>query len=221
MNDNEIKELLESKSYRIINIIKSINHNFDTDGKKIDFSENMNKNEIREFFDLLKKVLQDNKRLCFVILNEFFFSYHSIIEDECFKFIIDSAKSITEDNPLVVLLINLCHKINKKDVPENYKEKLELYLNKIYDNDGNEIWNVSSHFLSSIFGDKRIFYYANETFVIMRGSILYSYKKSSFYCEILNYQDYNYVIGFGLDEIQKGLDEELLKIEKLLSYNLS
>ena len=44
----------------------------------------------------------------------------------------------------------------------------------------------------------------------MRNNILYKYKKSSYYEELKNKEDYNYIIGFGTDEMNYKLEDELL-----------
>ena len=180
MNSSEIKHILDSKKYRIINLVKSLNYQFDSYGrKKISYSEKMNEKEIKDFFALLNEFIKDDNKLCFVILNEYFFSYHIVIDEECFKLIIDSAKLITENHPSVVLLINLCHKIDNKYVDKKYIQNMELYYKKIRDSDDNVIWNISSHELKRIFKKNNFCYFANETFVFFRGSILYTYKKST------------------------------------------
>ena len=60
-----------------------------------------------------------------------------------------------------------------------------------------------------------------ETFIIMRGNVLYKYKKASFYHETQVFRVYNYIIGFGEDEINEELKGELLKIAKTISNEIS
>ena len=55
----------------------------------------------------------------------------------------------------------------------------------------------------------------------MREYVLYSYKKSSYFHEITNLDEFNYLIGFGNDNINIQLNKELLEISKLLSEKIS
>lgn len=218
----DIKKCIDLKKFKIINIIKSNNYKFNEDGSKIDFStDKMDEDDIKDFFDELEIIVSNNDNLCFAIFNESFFSYHLIVEDSNYTYILKRSYQITEKNPNLILIINLCHKINPEYVTTEYKNKLKIYFNPIYDNHGMEVWNVSSHKLEYIFGETNDFYYSNETFVIMRSSILYSYKKATFYYEIYNYYECNYVFGFGNDEINEKLTGELHQISKFLSSIIS
>ena len=53
MKDDKIKESLNSKKFKIINVIKNINYKFDDFGNQIDFVEIMEKEDIAKFFDEL------------------------------------------------------------------------------------------------------------------------------------------------------------------------
>jgi hypothetical protein len=55
----------------------------------------------------------------------------------------------------------------------------------------------------------------------MRNNILYKYKKSTYCEELTNKEDYNYIIGFGNDEMNYKLEDDLFQIGKILSENIS
>ena len=214
--------MLMEKKFTIINVTKSNNYQFFDDGKKNeDMVDYMDKFEIGKFFDELEKIISDNNNLCFIIFNEFFFSYHLIIKETNYNLIMERSFQITEKKPNIILFINLCHEIQPELITKEYTDKLQVYYNKIYDNDNNEIWDISSLSKDKIFKNKNNNYFANETFVIMRGSILYTYKKSTYFFEIYNTVYYNYVIGFGTDEINKNLNGELSRISEYLSRIIS
>ena len=214
--------VLMEKKFTIINVTKSNNYQFFDDGKKNeDMVDYMDKFEIGKFFDELEKIISDNNNLCFIIFNEFFFSYHLIIKETNYNLIMERSFQITEKKPNIILFINLCHEIQPELITKEYTDKLQVYYNKIYDNDNNEIWDISSLSKDKIFKNKNNNYFANETFVIMRGSILYTYKKSTYFFEIYNTVYYNYVIGFGTDEINKNLNGELSRISEYLSRIIS
>ena len=46
------------------------------------------------------------------------------------------------------------------------------------------IWKISSEGYNDIFSEINQNYYSNETFVLMRNDILFSYKKSTYYKEL-------------------------------------
>ena len=223
MSFEKIKECIESKRFMIINVIKSNNYQFDKEtGKEQSFfTEIMDEVEINLFFLKLEQIIKGKNSLCFVILNEYFFSYHLVISKKNYDFIINMCKEISKKKPNIILYINLCHETEKNNLPAEYSKKLKIYLNDIYDNDNNQIWKISSLEYSKLFKEKINNYFANETFAIMNGYILYSYKKSSYYEEIENISNYNYIIGFGTDEINQDLNNELKEISKYLSEKIS
>ncbi len=222
LNCDDISKCVDGKKFTIINVTKSNNYQFFDDGKmNEDMEDYMDKFEIGKFFDELEKIISDNNNLCFIIFNEFFFSYHLIIKETNYNLIMERSFQITEKKPNIILFINLCHEIQPELITKEYTDKLQVYYNKIYDNDNNEIWDISSLSKDKIFKNKNNNYFANETFVIMRGSILYTYKKSTYFFEIYNTVYYNYVIGFGTDEINKNLNGELSRISEYLSRIIS
>ena len=222
LNYDDISKYVDEKKFTIINVTKSNNYQFLDDGKKNEYMvDYMDKFEIGKFFDKLEQVISNNNNLCFIIFNEFFFSYHLIIKETNYNLIMERSFQITNNKPNIILFINLCHKIQPELITKEYTDKLKVYYNKIYDIDNNEIWDISSLSKEKIFGNKNNNYYANETFVIMRGSILYTYKKSTYFFEIYAPENYNYVIGFGTDEINKNLNEELSRISEYLSRIIS
>lgn len=222
MNCEQIKECIDKKNYKIINVIKSVNYQFDKFGKILSrFDEEMNEKDINQVFIELKKVIKKENDLLFIVFQEFFFSYHKVIQDDNKNIILEECKNITEDHKNIIIIINLSHEILKEKLPDNYINNLKTYLNPITDNDSEDIWRISSHPFNALFNERKYRFFANETFVIMRKNILYSYKKSSYYYELCNNDLYNYVIGFGNDEINFQLNKELLEIAKLLSYKIS
>lgn len=222
LNCDDISKCVDGKKFTIINVTKSNNYQFFDDGKmNEDMEDYMDKFEIGKFFDELEKIISDNNNLCFIIFNEFFFSYHLIIKETNYNLIMERSFQITEKKPNIILFINLCHEIQPELITKEYTDKLQVYYNKIYDNDNNEIWDISSLSKDKIFKNKNNNYFANETFVIMRGSILYTYKKSTYFFDIYNTVYYNYVIGFGTDEINKNLNGELSRISEYLSRIIS
>jgi hypothetical protein len=222
MNCEQIKKCIEEKNYKIINVIKSVNYHFNKIGGIDDlFEEETNEEDIKKVFIELKNVIKNENDLLLIVFQEFFFSYHKVI-DESNKYIIsEECKKITEENKNVIIFINLCHEISEEKLPINYINKLKTYIEPITDNDSKDIWRISSDPFNSLFNDERKFFYSNETFVIMRKNVLYSYKKSSYYHELINTNNYNYVMGFGQDEINLQLSGELLDIAKLLSNEIS
>ena len=114
MKDDKIKESLNSKKFKIINVIKNINYKFDDFGNQIDFVEIMEKEDIAKFFDELDKILLDTDDLCFVIFQEYFFSYHLVIEEEKSELILSLTKEITKKNKIQYLL--LIYYINLKNL---------------------------------------------------------------------------------------------------------
>lgn len=105
---------------------------------------------------------------------------------------------MTQKKKNIVVLINLLHQFKEYNT-DDYDEKIKIYFDE-------KIWSISSHRIQEIYGNKTDYFYSNETFVIMRGNILYKYKKSSFYEETKLFRSYNYIIGFGEDEINEGLN---------------
>ena len=120
-----------------------------------------------------------------------------------------------------VFIINLLYQFKEPKPTEDYEKKIETYLKKIRDNNSKIIWSISSHDIKDIYENKTDKYYSNETFIIMRNNILYKYKKASYYNETNLYRYYNYIIGFGEDEINENLNDELLKIAKTISNEIS
>ena len=120
---------------------------------------------------------------------------------------------MTQKKKNIVVLINLLHQFKEYNT-DDYDEKIKIYFDE-------KIWSISSHRIQEIYGNKTDYFYSNETFVIMRGNILYKYKKSSFYEETKLFRSYNYIIGFGEDEINEGLNQELLTIAKTISNYIS
>ena len=123
-------------------------------------------------------------------------------------------------------MTNLCHEIDKKNIPENYGLKMENYLKKIHNDPSTEpnstIWNVSSRSFSEIFKISNKNYYSNETFIFMNSKILFTYKKSTYYEELIErLLDYNYVIGFGQYEKYEDLSSEMNNISELLKKNIT
>lgn len=55
----------------------------------------------------------------------------------------------------------------------------------------------------------------------MNGTILYTYKKSTYYREIENLSEYNYIIGFGEDQINNLLKGEQKEIANIISKEIS
>ena len=223
MNCEQIKKCIEEKTYKIINVIKSVNYQFDKFGKiqEDDFEEEMNEEDIKRVFIELKNVIKNENDLLLIIFQEFFFSYHKIINTSNMDIISEECHKITEENNNVIIFINLCHEISKEKVPDNYMNNLKTYIDPITDNDSKDIWRISSHSFNSLFKDNIDRFFSNETFVIMRKSLLYSYKKSSYYYELSKMDNYNYLIGFGQDEINLKLSKELLDIARLLSKEIS
>ena len=221
MKDDKIKESLYSKNFKIINVIKNINYKFDYLGNQIDFEEIMEKEDINKFFDELDKILSDTDELCFVIFQEYFFSYHLVIKEKNSELILNLTKEITRKKQNTVFIINLLYQFKEPKPTDDYEKKIEIYFKKIYDNDSKKIWEISSHNIKAIYGNQTDNYYSNETFIIMRGNILYKYKKASFYHETQVFRVYNYIIGFGEDEINEELKGELLEIAKTISNEIS
>lgn len=121
MKYNEIENSFKNNNLKIINVIKFNNYQFDNKGRKTEFTEEMTKSEIKEFFTefekKLEKKVEKGKYLCLIILNEYFFSYHIIINDDNYKFIMEKSKEITKKFPNIILYINLCHEIEKNTIP--------------------------------------------------------------------------------------------------------
>ena len=76
-----------------------------------------------------------------------------------------------------------------------YENKFKIYLEKIYidptDYNQSLIWNISSENFHLLCSKEKANYFSNETFVIMRNNILYSYKKSTYFKELPSLVDYN------------------------------
>ena len=222
MKIGEIKNLIDSKNFKVINAIKCNNYSYDKKKKEmVEIREQMDKRDIIFFFDELDKVISSVNDLTIVVLNEYFFSYHLIVDDENYKMIISRALEITKNKANVILIINICHNVDKDKISKEHISKIKDYSKEIIDNDNNSIWKISSGASSGLFNEERDNYFANETFVIMRGEILYSYKKSTYYYEIDNSSEYNYLIGFGTDEINENLNSELKDIGKMISDKIS
>ena len=222
MNCEQIKKCIEEKNYKIINVIKSVNYQFTKFGAINDhFEEEMSEEDIKQVFIELKNVIKNENDLILIVFQEFFFSYHKVINNYNTNIISEECEKITEENKNVILFINICHEISKEKLPNNYINNLKTYLEPITDNDSKDIWRISSHSFNSLFKNNRQLFFSNETFVIMRKNVLYSYKKSSYYYELINIENYNYVMGFGQDEINLQLNKELFDIAKLLSNEIS
>lgn len=166
-------------------------------------------------------MIADDGPLSFVILNEFFFSYHKIIDDNNFELIMKKSFELTEKKPNIVLFINLLHNIDSKHVTNEYIDKMKIYIKPIYDNNSKEIWNISTELPDKLYDEKILNFFSNETFVIMRGTVLYQYKKSTYFSEINSIEQHNYIIGFGQDEINSNLDEEKKEIANFFSDKIS
>ena len=221
MNYNQIKENIDSQKFKIINITKCKNNKYSDKGNSyMHLRDILTEADINNFFEKLDEKINSDS-LTFIILNEFFFSYHEIIIQENYELILKSCKKITKEKKNVILVINLCHQVFDEKISSEYENNIKTYLDKIYDNDLKVIWNISTHGFDEIFSKKTNKYYSNETFVLMRGEQLYSYKKSTYYQEIKDFSLFNYIIGFGTDIINKELKNELLDIAKLLSNKLS
>ena len=221
MNCKQIEKCIEEKNYKIINVIKSINYQFEEKGTEADFEEEMNEADIKQVFNELKNTIKNENDLLLIIFQEFFFSYHKVITDSNLDIISEECTKITGEKNNVILFINLCHEISKDKLPNNYENNLKTYIDPISDNDSKYIWKISSHSFDSLFNSDIDKFFSNETFVIMRKKLLYSYKKSSYYYELNKIGKYNYVMGFGQDEINIGLGKELLEIARLLSKKIS
>ena len=124
---------------------------------------------------------------------------------------------LTEKKPNIVLFINLLHNIDSKHVTNEYIDKMKIYIKPIYDNNSKEIWNISTELPDKLYDEKIQNFFSNETFVIMRGTVLYQYKKSTYFSEINSIEQHNYIIGFGQDEINSNLDEEKKEIANFFS----
>ena len=75
MNCEQIKECIDKKNYKIINVIKSVNYQFDKFGRILSrFDEEMNEKDINQVFIELKKVIKNENDLLFIVFQEFFFS---------------------------------------------------------------------------------------------------------------------------------------------------
>lgn len=226
-----IKDNLEGKDYIIINIIKNLNYEFNQFGEEFILNKNnqMDDVDINILFGEIDKNIEKYKhKLCFVIFNEHFFSYHSIISKEKFNLIMDLSTKLTNKFGNLIMIINLLHFIDDNLISEDYYQKCLIYFQKIYDEDSKEIWDISSDKFINIFNINNGNFYSNESLVIMRGKILYTYKKATYYMELeknyeVNTNDFNnYIIGFGLDEISKDLKEDdLPTISKILSKYIS
>ena len=222
MNSKELRDRIDSKKFIIMNAIKCINYKFDEiTGRELpEFEDSLDKYDVQILFNELKKIITWND-LTFIIFNEFFFSYHTLIKDEIDEIILNCAKMITLEKQNVVLFINLCHHNCEDELPSDYYQKLGIYLNKIYDLEENPIWNISTENLAGLFNKDNNEYYSNETLVIMRGFVLYKYKKSTYCSEIYDNKFFNYLIGFGNDIINKNLNADILEISNLLSEKIS
>ena len=222
LNKDNIRECLLNKNYKVIHVIKCINYSFRDNGEPFEELESMDKSDIERVFEGIKEKFINKKNLNFLIFNEFFFSYHQLISNENFELIIDLSKNLTKKYQNLVIIINLLHEIDPNSFDMNkYLSDCETYFTEISDKESNIIWNISSKKFERIFKKNNNNYYSNETFVIMRNNILYKYKKSSYYEELKNKSDYNYIIGFGTDEINNKLEDELFQIAKILSENIS
>lgn len=220
-----IKACINKGGYKIINLVRSNKYKIFVIGTAKENFIFIEKEIVVEILDEIFNELKKIKGLAFVIFNEYFFSYHAIIPNDIFDIIINKCKEITNNLPNIILLINLLHIIENKKVPSEYKNKMENYLNIIKSDPITEpdsiIWNVSSNTFKEIFIDQNKNYISNESFVIMRNEILFTYKKSTYYKELQSNYDYNYYIGFGKYEEPSRLSNELKNIAEFLMKNIS
>ena len=94
MKLSEIKDCFDNNKFKIINITKCKNYEFDKVGKEKKFyTEDLKEKEIKLFFKKLEQFIKNTKTLCFIVLNEYFFSYHSVIADDNYKLIMEKANS--------------------------------------------------------------------------------------------------------------------------------
>ena len=222
LNKDEIKESLLNRNYKVIHVIKCINYSFHQNGEPFEEEELMDNSDINRVFEGIKENMINKNILNFLIFNEFFFSYHRVISNENFNLIIDLAKNITRIYPNLVIIINLLHEIEPESFDMNkYLSDCKTYFTEISDKENNIIWNISSKKFDVVFKNNNKNYYSNETFVIMRNNILYKYKKSTYFEELNGEEEYNYTIGFGNDEMNYKLEDDLFQIGKILSENIS
>ena len=82
MNCGQIKKCIEEKNYKIINVIKSVNYQFTKFGAINDhFEEEMSEEDIKQVFIELKNVIKNENDLILIVFQEFFFSYHKVINN--------------------------------------------------------------------------------------------------------------------------------------------
>ena len=186
MNCEQIKEFIDKKNYKIINVIKEVNYKFCKFGKILScFNEEMNERYKTSFY-WIKKSYKKRKWFAIYCFSRIFFSYDRVINNYKKNIILEECKNITEDNKNLILFINLNHEILKEKLPDNYINNLKTFLNFITDNDSEVILRFSSHSFYALFNKNKNFFFANETFVIMSKNVLYFYKKSSYYHELCN-----------------------------------
>ena len=66
MDCEQIKNCIDTNNYKIVNVLRSVNHKFDSYGG------------IKE----LKSIINNENDLLFVIFHEHFFAYHKVIKNE-------------------------------------------------------------------------------------------------------------------------------------------
>jgi hypothetical protein len=146
----------------------------------------------------------------------FFFRKKKKLKNEEFNCILEFCEKLTSNFKNCLLFVNLIHNIRLDNFKINEKN-INIYLNPIGSKIGNKtFWRVSTK-SNLLFEDSKN-YIRNCTYVYMKGTQLYYHKKSSYFNEILNLQ--NYDIGFfEIDEINENLNEEEKEIAELLVDN--
>ena len=228
MNIDMIKQFLKNpKNFVIINITRDYFFCLLQKGKlnndyfipyEIKREFLLNKTHIDIVFKKLNEIIQSitNNLLVIIVFQECFFSEKKTLKNEEFNCILEFCEKLTLNFKNCLLFVNLIHNIRLDNFKINEKN-INIYLNPIGSKIGNKtFWRVSTK-SNLLFEDSKN-YIRNCTYVYMKGTQLYYHKKSSYFNEILNLQ--NYDIGFfEIDEINENLNEEEKEIAELLVDN--